>query len=175
MSSNDERIIEWIKNEENARKLAECYNSWDDDDSWPGGFNQGVKFTAEKVLTLFETFSPIIAYVAVDGDKFVGYINIIQHGTYADTYYVGLLGVSPRHQGKGYGRDLLKKATEFAVKAEKVNCISLGTWAGNTKSVPTYKRTGYKWVPGSDAVEMENFLPTILKNPVLKDFFAEND
>ncbi|MFW9996347.1 MAG: GNAT family N-acetyltransferase [Candidatus Odinarchaeota archaeon] len=166
------RIIEWTKTRENALKLAECYNQWDDDDSWPGGFNQGIKFTEDRILE--RPVTPLVAYVGVNGKQFVGYIDVYQHGIDTDALFVGLLGVSPEFQGKGYGRDLLKKVNEFAAKKEGINHIELGTWAGNTKSVPTYKRTGYKWTPLT-TVLMVNYLPAILKFPPFEDFFSTND
>ncbi|MHA2295022.1 MAG: GNAT family N-acetyltransferase [Candidatus Hodarchaeales archaeon] len=166
------RITKWIKNRDSARKLADCYNQWDDDDSWPGGFNQGIKFTEDRILE--RPFTPLVAYVSVYEDQFVGYIDAYQHGTDTDTLFVGLLGVSPEFQGKGYGRDLLKKVNEFAAKKKCINRIELGTWAGNTKSVPTYKRTGYKWAPET-LVLMVNYLPGILNFPLFKDYFSAND
>ncbi|MFX0114639.1 MAG: GNAT family N-acetyltransferase [Candidatus Hodarchaeota archaeon] len=167
------RIIEWKKTPENASKLADCYNKWDDDDSWPGGFNQGIKFTTERILE--RPVTPMIAYVAVNDDKFVGYIDVYQHGEDKNTLFVGLLGVTPQFQGRGYGRDLLKKSTRFAAGKPGITHLELDTWAGNTKSVPVYKRTGYKWVPGSDRVVLENFLPLILNFAPFKEYFAAND
>ncbi|MFW9917224.1 MAG: GNAT family N-acetyltransferase, partial [Candidatus Thorarchaeota archaeon] len=166
-------IIEWEKNAENAQKLANCYNKWDDDDSWPGGFNQGIKFTTEGILE--RPIAPLIAYVAAHEDEFVGYIDVYRHREDKEALYVGLLGVSPKFQGQGYGRDLLKKATGFATRSPGISYLALGTWAGNTKSVPTYKKTGYKWVPGSDNVILENFLPLILTYVPFSEFFAAND
>ncbi|MHA1556751.1 MAG: hypothetical protein ACTSPM_07430 [Candidatus Heimdallarchaeota archaeon] len=31
-------IREFQKNQSDAQMLAECYNTWDDPESWPGGF-----------------------------------------------------------------------------------------------------------------------------------------
>ncbi len=173
MSIKKSRIIEWEKNPENARKLADCYNKWDDDDSWPGGFNQGIKFTTERILE--RPITPLIAYVGTHDDEFVGYIDVYRHREDKKAFYVGLLGVSPEFQGQGYGRDLLKKVTVFAARTPGISHLELGTWAGNTKSVPTYKKTGYKWVPGSDNVILENYLPLILNYAPFSEFFAAND
>ncbi|MHA2272137.1 MAG: GNAT family N-acetyltransferase [Candidatus Hodarchaeales archaeon] len=173
MSKELPRIIEWEKTAEDAQKLANCYNKWDDDDSWPGGFNQGVKFTTERILE--RPAAPVIAYVAAHDDEFVGYIDVYRHRDDKDALYVGLLGVSPEFQGQGYGRDLLKKVTGFAARTPGISHLELGTWAGNTKSVPTYKKTGYKWVPGSDNAILENYLPLILNFAPFSEFFAASD
>ncbi|TFG04520.1 hypothetical protein EU538_12215, partial [Candidatus Thorarchaeota archaeon] len=44
------KIRDFELTEEDAALLAECFNSFDDSDSWPGGFTHGVAYTSERVL-----------------------------------------------------------------------------------------------------------------------------
>src|SRR5262249_36729579 len=52
--------------------------------------------------------------------------------------------------------------------------LDLGTWPGNMKAVPLYKKTGFCWVPGTD-VHMENYVPLLLSTPALAGFWQEAD
>ncbi|UCH04089.1 MAG: hypothetical protein JSW05_10965 [Candidatus Thorarchaeota archaeon] len=80
---------------EDAARLAECFNSIDDSDSWPGGFTHGNPYTAERVLDdrkKRETFRSLVAY---SGDKIVGTCDIAQSMMSKDAAYVGVLKYLP--------------------------------------------------------------------------------
>lgn len=52
--------------------------------------------------------------------------------------------------------------------------VDLGTWPGNMKAVPLYKKAGFFWVPET-YVHMEDYVPLLLGMPALADFWAEAD
>ena len=166
-------IREFKKTQEDAQMLAECYNTFDDPESWPGGFSHAEPFTAERILEGLEKESYISKMVAVADGKIVGHCNVLEHFYEEDTVYVGLLGVDPKYQGRKIGKNFLLKATDKAVELGK-NEITLHTWGGNLKAVPLYKKTGYYWAPES-SVYMENFLPGILGNKLFKSYFDKFD
>ncbi|TXT54363.1 MAG: dTDP-fucosamine acetyltransferase [Candidatus Thorarchaeota archaeon] len=154
---------------EDAALVAECYNSFDDSDSWPGGFTHGNPFTAERIFEAQEKNDDIRVLVAYADDKIVGYCNVCEGFYDSESAYVGLLGVNPHYQGQGFGKALLIEAAETAARAGKRR-IDLHTWGGNLKALPLYKRVGYNWMPGT-RVLMESHIPGILSFPLFHEFF----
>lgn len=154
---------------EDSGRLAECLNSFDDSDSWPGGFTGGNPFTAKRVFEEKKKRKDIRDLVAHTDDKIVGECNVCEASLDEEAAYVGLLGVNPQYQGKGFGKALLIEAAKTAADAGKRR-IDLHTWGGNLKAVPLYKRTGYNWVPGT-RVLMESHIPGIISNVLFKEFF----
>ncbi len=161
-------IREFQKNLSDAQMLADCYNTWDDPESWPGGFGHSDPFTGERLLEELEKTSPLSRFVAIADGKIVGHCDVINHFNEEDTVYVGLLGVDPEYQGKKIGKTLLIQATMRALELEK-EVITLHTWGGNLKAMPLYKKTGYFWAPES-SVYMENYLPGILRRKLFQSF-----
>jgi len=161
-------IREFQKNQTDAQMLADCYNSWDDPESWPGGFGHSDPFTGERLLEELEKTSPLSKFVAIADGKIVGHCDVISHFNEEDTVYVGLLGVDPNYQGRKIGKTLLIHATFRALELGK-DIITLHTWGGNLKAMPLYKKTGYFWAPES-SVYMENYLPGILRRKLFKKY-----
>ncbi|MCK4566399.1 MAG: GNAT family N-acetyltransferase, partial [Candidatus Thorarchaeota archaeon] len=124
-----------------AGRLAECLNSFDDSDSWPGGFTHGNPFTAERVLKSWSKSKNIRVIVGYSDDKIVGHCNVSDAELDSEAAYIGLLGVNPQYQGQGYGKAMLIEAAQAAADAGKRR-IDLYTWGGNLKAMPLYKRTG---------------------------------
>ncbi|MBD3404711.1 MAG: GNAT family N-acetyltransferase [Candidatus Lokiarchaeota archaeon] len=154
---------------EDAARVAECFNSFDDSDSWPGGFTHGNPFTAERIYESAKKSDDMRILVAYVEDKIVGYCNVCEGFYDPESAYVGLLGVNPHYQGQGFGKALLIEAAETAARAGKRR-IDLHTWGGNLKALPLYKRVGYNWMPGT-RVLMEGHIPGILNFPLFKEFF----
>ena len=156
---------------EDAGRLASCLNSFDDSDSWPGGFTHGNPFTAERVLKTWKKQDNLRVIVAFKDDKIVGHCNVVQGELDPEAAYVGLLGADPAYQGQGFGKAMLIEAAETAAQAGKRR-IDLHTWAGNLKAMPLYKKVGYNWVPGT-RVLMESHIPGILNCEVFEEFFSK--
>ncbi|MFW9853208.1 MAG: GNAT family N-acetyltransferase [Candidatus Thorarchaeota archaeon] len=132
-------------------KLARCYNSFKDSDSWPGGFGGSFVFTEEWVEDYYKDLDFETLFVIdniEDESKMVGVCLCNRSWTVPDSWYVGILGVDPEYQGQKYGKALLLRATEFAME-KNARFIGLHTWGGNLKALPLYKRQGYKWRPGT--------------------------
>jgi len=158
---------------EDSALVAECFNSFNDSDSWPDGFTGGRVITAQRVYDQQKKSRNIRVLVAYKDDKIVGYCNVGDSNQNPEAAYVGLLGVNPHYQGQGFGKALLIEAAETAAKAGKRR-IDLHTWAGNLKALPLYKRTGYNWVPAT-RVLMESHIPGILGNEMFRPFFERYD
>ena len=52
--------------------------------------------------------------------------------------------------------------------------VELVTWVFNRKGIPLYKRCGFRAVPGTSLL-MENYLPMIIRHPVLRRYFRLHD
>ena len=168
-----QKVREFELTLEDAGRLAECLNSFDDSDSWPGGFTHGNPFTAERVLKSWSKENNIRVIVGYSDDKIVGHCNVGHAELDAEAAYVGLLGVDPHYQGQGFGKAMLIEAAQAAADIGKRR-IDLHTWAGNLKAVPLYKRIGYNWVPGTKVL-MESHIPGIIGAEMFKEFFERYD
>jgi len=89
------------------------------------------------------------------------------------TCYVAYLAVHQDFHGKKFGKRLLLACVITGCDMGYKR-IDLHTWPANLKSVPLYKKTGFFWVPDSQ-VYMQNYLPTILADPIAKRYFAKHD
>ena len=168
-----QKVREFEMTLEDAGRLAECLNSFDDSDSWPGGFTHGNPFTAERVLKSWSKEKNIRVIVGYSDDKIVGHCNISNAELDDEASYIGLLGVNPHYQGQGFGKAMLIEAAQAAADAGKRR-VDLHTWGGNLKAVPLYKRTGYNWVPGTQVL-MESHIPGIIGAKMFKEFFERHD
>lgn len=167
--SRNDKVRDFELTLEDAGRLAECFNSFDDSDSWPGGFTRGTPFTAERMLEDKSKRTDIRTLVAYVGNRIIGHCNIAQAEMDPEAAYVGTLGVNPKYQGQGFGKAMLIEAAETAARLGKRR-IDLHTWPGNIKAMPLYKRVGYNWVPRT-RVLMESYIPGILNFPVFAEFF----
>ena len=174
LSSDHSHLIRPLKpTREDFDRLARCYNSYKDPESWPEGFGGTREFTGEyleKEMKEIDISQYFIALAPDDSDKIVGTGFVGEAWNIKNGYYVLLLGVDPAYQGQRLGKALLLRATQFA-SSKQAKLITLETWAGNLKAMPLYKRQGYKWRPNT-SVFMENFIPQILTNKYFQDFFS---
>jgi len=162
-----------VKNLEEAEKLAVCLNHWSDDDSWGGSFGF-TEWTAEQLYNDWFINMRMIEQLIVDeAGIFQGYISFDNHLEDEDATYIPLLGVCPTAQGKGYGKALLLSILKKTIELGKRR-LELDTWAGNLRSVPVYKKTGFFWRKNTSVV-MENYLPAVLTTPYFEEFFSKND
>ena len=163
------------KTEQDYERIAQCFNSFKDSDSWPGGFGGSFIFTkewAEDNYKAMDMNSFFVADAPDDKNKMVGVCICNKSWDLPDGWYVAILGVDPAYQRQKIGKALLLKGTQFAVE-RNARFIGLHTWGGNLKAMPLYKRQGYKWRPRT-SVYMENYIPQILSFPLFKEFFSQN-
>ncbi|KAB2333596.1 GNAT family N-acetyltransferase [Bacillus mesophilum] len=155
--------------EEHAAQVAKMWNL--SRDSW-GGDSRVT--TAEDVKTKEENSGNITLYLAVDQDEVVGYCGLSKYREDIGALYIPLLNVRPDYHGKKIGKMLLMKAISKTVELDFPR-VDLFTWPGNLKAVPLYKKCGFFWEDRDDTTHLMNFIPSVLKMPVLQPFFAEAD
>lgn len=152
-----------------AAAVADMWNK--SGDSW-GGYN---KDTTEDAVRQTEMASVYVnLYLAIVEDEVVGYCKIAKWTEGEGALYVVDLNVRPDYHGKKIGKALMQKSV---LRTAELNWprLDLDTWPGNTKAVPLYKKTGFFWEERDREVYLVNFIPGVLKNELIKDFFDKAD
>ncbi|MCD4818688.1 MAG: GNAT family N-acetyltransferase [Candidatus Cloacimonetes bacterium] len=130
--------------------------------------------TAKDVIDDEKNSIHLKAWIALDDDKVLGYCNLYEYQEDTGALYIGLLNVRDDHHGKKIGKKLVLKAVEKTIELGW-DRLDLYTWPGNTKAVPLYKKCGFFWEDRDDTTHMMNFIPIVMKNELVKDYFNEID
>lgn len=130
--------------------------------------------TAEKVRVQEANSGNLNLFLAMDGDKVVGYCGLCEYREDEGALYIPLLNVRTDYHGKKIGKMLVLKALERTVELGWPR-LDLYTWPSNTKAVPLYKKCGFFWEDRDDTTHLMNFMPTVLNTEAVRDFFAEAD
>jgi GNAT superfamily N-acetyltransferase len=160
-----------IGNLQDAELLAAMWNA--SDAGWPWGWTRGVPETAERILDRTQKIDRLAIFVVEVNGEIVGYGDMERTRGRNDSADLNLLNVRPDFHGKGLGKALVLKILERTIE-RGYKQLTIGTWGGNMKSVPLYKKTGFFWVPET-SVWMQNYIPTALSMPIARDFFAKHD
>ncbi|MCC0563318.1 GNAT family N-acetyltransferase [Brevibacillus borstelensis] len=152
-----------------AAAVADMWNA--SRDSWGGGNSIT---TAEQILQEEASSDSLAVYLAMDGDKVVGYCSLAEYREDTGALYIPLLNVRPDYQGKKVGRMLLARVLEQTIQLGWPR-LDLYTWAGNTKAVPLYKKFGFFWEDRDDTTHLMNMIPTVLRTEAIAPYFEELD
>lgn len=129
---------------------------------------------ADDVINDEENSIHLKAWLALDGDKVVGYCNLYKYQEDIGALYIGLLNVRDDYHGKKIGKQLVLTAVNKTIEMGW-DRLDLYTWSGNTKAVPLYKKTGFFWEDRDDSTHLVNFIPSIVKNEMLIEYFKNID
>ncbi|MBD8070189.1 GNAT family N-acetyltransferase [Bacillus sp. PS06] len=149
-----------------AKGVAEMWNL--SRDGWGGDSHVT---TEEKVLVQEANSGNLNLYLAMDGDKVVGYCGLCEYREDEGALYIPLLNVRTDYHGQKIGKLLVLKALERTVELNWPR-LDLYTWAGNTKAVPLYKKCGFFWEDRDDTTHLMNFMPTVLNTEAAEEYFA---
>ncbi|MBM7614038.1 GNAT family N-acetyltransferase [Alkaliphilus hydrothermalis] len=167
MTVKEVRIIEY--NPELAAAVADMWNK--SADGWGGS---ATNVTAEHVAQQEANSDNINLYLAMMGDEVVGYCGLSEYREDEGSLYIPLLNVRGDYHGKKLGKKLLLKALERSIELGWPR-LDLYTWPGNTKAVPLYKKCGFFWEERDETTHLMNFIPSVINNEVVKDYFEEID
>ncbi|MDP8322585.1 MAG: GNAT family N-acetyltransferase [Candidatus Stygibacter australis] len=130
--------------------------------------------TEQKVLNEELNADSLVLYLLIDdNEKVIGYCKLEEYND-KKAVYIPLLNVIPEFWGRKYGKALLLKTLETTIK-QGYNRLDLHSWSGNTKAVPLYKKTGFRWQTGNSSMYMMNYLPLLLNLELLQPYFAKLD
>ncbi|MBP7564278.1 MAG: GNAT family N-acetyltransferase, partial [Candidatus Cloacimonetes bacterium] len=153
-----------------AKRIAEMWNN--SGEGWNG--NAGFE-TEQSVKDKEEKASHLNLYIALDGDLVVGYCKLSRYAFDENTLYIDLLNVLPSYHGQKIGKMLILKSVERTIELNYPR-LDLFTWAGNTKAVPLYKKTGFFWEKmESNSTHLMNFIPTVLSTELIRNYIEAFD
>lgn len=153
-----------------AKGIAEMWNN--SGEGWNG---DNTHHTEISVRNKESVSSHLNLYLALIGDKVVGYCKLSKYYFDENTLYIDLLNVDPRYFNQKIGKALVKLAVEKTIELGYPR-LDLFTWAGNTKAVPLYKKCGFFWEKREDSnTHLMNFIPTVMQTPLLSDYFETLD
>lgn len=161
----DIKIVKY--DESYAARVADMWNH--SRDGW-GGAN--TVDTEESILNRERNSTNIHTYLALEGEKVVGYCGFSEYRDDEGALYIPLLNVRDDYHGKKIGKRLLLTALEETIQL-KWPRLDLYTWSGNTKAVPLYKKCGFFWEDRDDSTHLMNFMPTVLHTEAVADFFQD--
>ncbi|HET7579680.1 MAG TPA: GNAT family N-acetyltransferase [Bacillales bacterium] len=161
------KIVEYEPNL--AAAVAEMWT--ESQDNWGGG---SAVTTKDEVLQQEANSSNLNLYIAMDGDKAVGYCGLSEYMGDEGALYIPLLNVRSDYHGKKIGKKLVLAALERTIELDWPR-LDLYTWPGNTKAVPLYKKCGFFWEEHDESTHLMNYIPTVLATEAVKDFFEKAD
>ncbi len=99
-----------------------------------------VRTNEETLQQVIQPENSILLKYTNQQQSIIGCVNLQLH---ADRIYLGMLSVSPKLQGGGIGKQLLKSAEEYA---QQLHCrsIYMSVISVRTELIDWYKRHGYK-------------------------------
>lgn len=161
------RIVEY--DHSYAESVADMWNS--SSENW-GGYD--TELTARDIIEEHENSSHINVYLALDGNKVIGYCSFSEYKEDEGALYIPLLNVRPDYHGKKVGKALVLKAVNRTIELGWPR-LDLYTWPGNTKAVPLYKKCGFFWEKRDDTTHLMNFIPTVIHTEAIKEYFNNID
>jgi len=154
---------------QHASAVADMWN--ESRDNWGGASNLK---TTEQVLNEEANSDSMFVFLAVDGERVVGYCSICEYREDTGALYVALLNVVPDYHGQKVGKMLVLESVQKTIDLGWPR-LDLYTWTGNTKAVPLYKKCGFFWEDREDTTHLMNFIPTVLATEAIQDYFQEAD
>lgn len=152
-----------------AASVADMWNA--SSEGWNGDMWD---MTEQKVLNEELNSDSLVLYLLIDdNEKVIGYCKLEEYND-KKAVYISLLNVIPEFWGRKYGKALLYKTLETTIK-RGYNRLDLHSWSGNTKAVPLYKKTGFRWQTSNSSMYMMNFLPLLLNLELLQPWFNQLD
>ncbi|MBN1968450.1 MAG: GNAT family N-acetyltransferase [Candidatus Delongbacteria bacterium] len=153
-----------------AAKVAEMWNV--SKDGWNG---EADHMTEQSVRQKEEVSTHLNLYLALLGEKVVGYCKLSRYFFDDNTLYIDLLNVDPAYHGKKIGKLLVLKAVEKTIELGYPR-LDLFTWAGNTKAVPLYKKCGFFWEKmETGSTHLMNYIPYVMNCELFADYFENVD
>lgn len=142
---NDASLVaSWISSEEDYYK-------------WCAGHIGAYPFNKDMLLVFEDDMrntSRAFWMVACEDDKPCGFIQLRYPGETNDVVRLGFIIIDTQFRGKGYGKQLLKLATDYAFNFLNARKITLGVFEKNTRAFRTYVAAGFSLTKSSHSYEI---------------------
>jgi len=161
------QIVEY--HDDYAESVAQMWN--ESGDNWGG---ESSVTTKEEVMEDEANSIHLHSFLALVGDKVVGYCGLSEYREDVGALYISVINVHPDYQGLKLGKKMLLESLDKTVEYGWPR-LDLFTWPGNTKAVPLYKKVGFFWEDRDDTTHLMNFLPLVLQIDWLRPFFEKHD
>ncbi|MHC1722100.1 MAG: GNAT family N-acetyltransferase [Aminipila sp.] len=128
-----EIITNWFKNEYAFRQ-------------WCADRYKKYPITAEDMNNYYadtDNNGYFIAMTAFDENRVIGYLTMRFTDNDMKVVRFGFVIVDDRQRGKGYGKEMLNLAIQYAFKILKVDKITLGVFENNKNAYYCYKAVGF--------------------------------
>jgi Acetyltransferases, including N-acetylases of ribosomal proteins len=152
-----------------AASVADMWNK--SGDSWGGDSSI---MTPAQVIANYSGGSYFNIYAAIDNGEAVGICLFGRYYNDENTAYINLLNVRPDYHGKKVGKELVLACVNKTIELGYPR-LDLGTWSGNTKAVPLYKKCGFLWQDDGSSTHLANYIPTVLSTELFESFFETAD
>lgn len=152
-----------------AASIADMWNA--SQESWGG---ESALHTEQMVLQEHHNSPHLNIFLAVMGEKVIGYCSFSHYKEDVGALYIALLNVRPEYHGQKVGKKLVLRAVEETIKLGWPR-VDLYTWPGNVKAVPAYKKAGFFWERREDVTHLINLIPSVLQTPAVQPFFETID
>lgn len=130
--------------------------------------------TKESIIEQEDNSDHFSLNIALDNERVVGYCKLSKYNFDENTLYIDLLNVVPDLLNKKIGKTLLIHSINKCVELGYPR-VDLFTWAGNTKAIPLYKKTGFFWDDDTSSTHLSNFIPYLLSQELLLESFNNLD
>ncbi|MFD1887776.1 GNAT family N-acetyltransferase [Paenibacillus wenxiniae] len=152
-----------------AASIADMWNA--SQESWGG---DSALQTEQMVLKEHHNSPHLNIFLAVIGEKVIGYCSFSHYKEDVGALYIALLNVRPEYHGQKVGKKLVLRAVEETIKLGWPR-VDLYTWPGNVKAVPAYKKAGFFWERREEVTHLINLIPSVLQTPAVQPFFETID
>ena len=139
-------IIKWIKNEEELFL-------------WSANIYNKFPIKAEDINNFYKecmkksSFYPL---TFIDNGKIVGHLILRNTDEKNKIIRLGFIIIDPDLRGKGYGKELINQAIEYAKNGLKAKEIKLGVFENNISAYKCYKSIGFKEINKSEKIKIKN-------------------
>lgn len=132
-----EKIASWIQGERSFYQ-------------WSAGILGEYPFSGEKLKAHYQSMEESDSFwvmVAFDEEGPVGQLIMRFPGEDQEELRFGFIVVDASKRGKGYGKEMLKLALQYAFESVKVSKVSLGVFANNPGAYYCYRSAGFQELP----------------------------
>lgn len=134
--SDAETILSWCKDKHTFRL-------------WSADKYRSFPAQPQEMMKLYDN-SKMHPLTAVIGNAIIGHFILRFPSEDKRCARLGFVIIDDKNRGKGYGRQMLRQAIQYAHQKYRVHTISLGVFCENVSAIKCYKSVGFR-ITGNDS------------------------